>query len=687
MKCCAYQGPNGASPGAFIDVYVSGSGLRQAVYIDFVPSEQVTILDPTPTIDLDANNSSGSVGSDFDTSFTEDGPAVLIADLDATLGNVTELTALDVTITNQLDGVLETLAANIGVTSISANYNSGTGVLSLTGLDTVANYQQVLRTITYSNASQAPNTTDRSITFVAWLNTSDSSAATTTVTINSVNDAPILSATPTNPAMIENDPVVDLFNAVTIDTAESGQTIEELVFTVENVTDGNDEIIVIDGENVLLSNTNLLGELNTGVTLVNSYAYSVSLVGSTATVTLTTTGTSVANAQTLVDGLAYENSSDNPTTTSRVVTLTSIKDSGGILNGGVDTSIPAIASTVSITAVNDAPTYNPVALDPIDLNSPVRVITEAELLANVIDPEGDPLTATNLMISSGLGLLVDNLDGTWDYTPANNDDGSVEFTYTVSDGLLNTVNLAVMDISLIAVDSSSSGSTDNSAIITVAHTTSGENRLMLVGISGELDGETVDSVTYNGIALTLVEAEENVVSLDASVQIWQMVAPVTGTHNVVVNLSGGGHNGVVVGVTTFTEVNQTNPILAVITESGDSATPSVTLPSASDELVFGVVSVHSGSGVIPISGQREVWDVAAGHISGSGSVMGGAASVTSSWSTADKDWSAMAVSMQSVTTAHNTETFSAVQDAFIREQESPTANYGTGNSGFDDGLR
>jgi len=207
---------------------------------------------------------------------------------------------------------------------------------------------------------------------------------------------------------------------------------------------------------------------------------------------------------------------------------------------------------------------------------------------------------------------------------------------------------------------------------------------MLVGISGELNNESVTSVTYNGINLILVEAEENVVSNDASVQLWQLVAPVTGTHNVIVNLTGGGHNGVVVGVTTFTEVNQTDPILAVITESGDSSTPSVTLPSASDELVFGVVSVHSGSGVIPISGQREVWDVSAGHVSGSGSVMGGAASVTSSWSTANKDWSAMAASIQSVTTAHHPESFSAVQDAFIREQ-SPTTNYGFSNSMTVDG--
>jgi hypothetical protein len=193
---------------------------------------------------------------------------------------------------------------------------------------------------------------------------------------------------------------------------------------------------------------------------------------------------------------------------------------------------------------------------------------------------------------------------------------------------------------------------------------------MLVGISGELNDESVSSVTYNGINLTLVGAEENEDSEDASAQLWQLVAPVTGTHDVIVTLTGNNHNGVVVGVTTFTEVNQTDPILGFISESGDSDTPSATLSSATDELVFGVVSVHSNKGVIPVSGQSEVWDISAGHVSGSGSVMGGAGSVTSSWSTADKAWSAVAVSIQSVTTAHQLVSFSAVQDAFIQEEKS-----------------
>ena len=43
-----------------------------------------------------------------------------------------------------MNGASEVLAANTAGTSITANYDSGTGILTLSGADTVANYQQVL---------------------------------------------------------------------------------------------------------------------------------------------------------------------------------------------------------------------------------------------------------------------------------------------------------------------------------------------------------------------------------------------------------------------------------------------------------------------------------------------------------------------------------------------------------------
>ena len=41
-------------------------------------------------------------------------------------------------------------------TSITSSYNAGTGVLTLSGSDTLAHYQQVLRSITYNNSNGGP---------------------------------------------------------------------------------------------------------------------------------------------------------------------------------------------------------------------------------------------------------------------------------------------------------------------------------------------------------------------------------------------------------------------------------------------------------------------------------------------------------------------------------------------------
>ena len=67
-------------------------------------------------------------------------------------------------------------------------------------------------------------------------------------------------------------------------------------------------------------------------------------------------------------------------------------------------------------------------------DSGARLITQAQLLGNVTDLDGPPLTATGLAIATGAGTLVDNNNGTWSYTPALNDDSSVSFSYQVTDG-------------------------------------------------------------------------------------------------------------------------------------------------------------------------------------------------------------------------------------------------------------
>lgn len=132
-------------------------------------------------------------GGLFEASFTEDQGAVNVVSADATVDLPAGITlaSLTVAISNLLDGNAESLAANVTGTSISQSFDAATGVLQLTGTDSAANYQQVLRSIQYNNTSQAPNETDRSIQF-SFSDGSNSVTANTVVSVSNVNDGPNL---------------------------------------------------------------------------------------------------------------------------------------------------------------------------------------------------------------------------------------------------------------------------------------------------------------------------------------------------------------------------------------------------------------------------------------------------------------------------------------------------------------
>ena len=112
-------------------------------------------------------------------------------------------------------------------------------------------------------------------------------------------------------------------------------------------------------------------------------------------------------------------------------------------DGALDSRLATISITVN--PINDAPTTNTVKLTAMPEDS-VRVITQAELLANAQDIDGPVLTAAGLTINSGTGTLTKNGNGTWTYTPASNDDSAANFIYTVTDGTLSASGSATLDL-------------------------------------------------------------------------------------------------------------------------------------------------------------------------------------------------------------------------------------------------
>ena len=89
------------------------------------------------------------------------------------------LQSLTVTLTNHIDGADERMVADTFGTSISVTYAVGPGeyYVYLTGADTLANYEQVLKSVVYDNTAASPDATTRVVTEVASDGTNTSTVA------------------------------------------------------------------------------------------------------------------------------------------------------------------------------------------------------------------------------------------------------------------------------------------------------------------------------------------------------------------------------------------------------------------------------------------------------------------------------------------------------------------------------
>lgn len=156
----------------------------------------------------------------------------------------------------------------------------------------------------------------------------------------------------------------------------------------------------------------------------------------------------------------------------------------------------------------------PLAVD-VDLGSTNEdvaiVLTEAAILANSSDIDGDTLSITALSVDPAYGAIVDNGDSTWTYTPVVDWNGNdVALSFTVSDGSLTSNATATIDVAAIndapSVVNVDLGSTDEdtSVIITEA---------ALLANSSDVDGDTLSitalSVSPVGIGCIHITSPEN----------------------------------------------------------------------------------------------------------------------------------------------------------------------------------
>ena len=109
-------------------------------------------------------------------------------------------------------------------------------------------------------------------------------------------------------------------------------------------------------------------------------------------------------------------------------------------NGGTTTR----TATFDLTPVNDAPQGPATVALPAGVEDVNQVIAGADLLAGMSDVDGDTLAVENLTVSSG--RILDNEDGTFTYDPSSDRNGTVTFSYDVSDGTTSVARQATLDL-------------------------------------------------------------------------------------------------------------------------------------------------------------------------------------------------------------------------------------------------
>ncbi|MEW9897177.1 Ig-like domain-containing protein [Chitinivorax sp. PXF-14] len=357
----------------------------------------------------------------------------------------------------------------VGGVSIGVIASNGDGVsghdlvVTLNSNATAARVSTLVAALTYNNTSNDPNAATRTINVSVADGRGGTGSSNVTVAVAAVNDAPTASATASNPTFAMGGSAVAVFSGASVNTVEPSQSVILLTLTVSGLQDGSNEILAIDGSNVALTNGNSV------TTSGNGLSATVSLSGGTATVSISSSGISGSTAASVVNGISYRDSSGSPSAGNRVVTLTSVKDSGGTSNGGVDTTTLALASTVNVAVVpvvtpsggsaaftsGDNTASTPVAVDGgltvTDSASPTLVSATVSITGNFQSGE-DVLAFTNN--GSTMGNIV-----------ASYNSGTGVLTLTSSGG---SATLAQWQAALRAVTYTDSAVMPNTATRTVS---------------------------------------------------------------------------------------------------------------------------------------------------------------------------------------------------------------------------
>ncbi|WP_189688244.1 cadherin domain-containing protein, partial [Pseudorhodoferax aquiterrae] len=417
-------------------------------------------------------------------------PGVAVSDADNThLGGAT------VTISgNYVNG--QDVLAFVNANGITGSWNAATGVLTLTGSATVANYQAALRSITYVNTSDNPSTATRTVSFVVNDGTASSAAATRDIAVTAVNDAPVITSNGGGAtaavSVPENGTAVTTVAATDPDGTTPTYAIaggaDAALFSIDATTGVLRFIGAPDHENPLDANGDNVYEVIVRATdgvLSDDQALSVTVtnvneaaVGAVSDVDAAANQVAENAANGTVVGVtAFADDPDTPDTVSYSLTDNAggrfaIDASTGVVtvaNGSLldyeaatshqitvlatssDGSTASASFTVTLTDVNEAPVGAVTDVDPATNTVAENAAngTVVGITAQALDPDGTATVTYSLSNNAGGRFSIDASTG----------------VVTVADGsLLNYEAAASHQITVVATSSDGSTASANFTI-------------------------------------------------------------------------------------------------------------------------------------------------------------------------------------------------------------------------------
>ncbi|RKP48112.1 DUF4347 domain-containing protein, partial [Trinickia fusca] len=430
--------------------------------------------------------------------------------------------------------------------SISGSYNATTGVLTLSGAGTTAQYQAALEAVTYLDTAGTPNTSARTISF----SVNDGIASSTVVTKTVDVDSP--------PVVTTTGGTTNYYGGTSATAVDSGVSVTD----ASQGTQASGTVTITSGYD---SSNDTLAFTNTSLTLFGNI--SASFNSSTGVLTLSSSGSTATDAQWANAFEAVMFSSASTTYGNRTISF--------VVNDGTDNSV---AATKIVDVLNPSPVVTAdsgsAAFTAGDNTTSTPVAIDSGL--TVTDGNSSTLASATIAITGNFHSGQDVLA----FTNNGSTMGNIAGAYNATTGVLTLTSaggiatLAQWQAALDAVTYTDTAITPNNATRTISFTASdGVNtsntatRTVTVADVDQTPIVTTTGGTTNyvgGASATTVDGGVTVSDLDNATQA-------SGT----VSIGSGFHSG-----DTLSFTNTSLTLFGNISASYNSGTGVLTLSSS-----------------------------------------------------------------------------------------------------------